>query len=143
MRAGVLAAAVGAGSLVLVHPDPYSLTALTRHMKAAGLTGYPMHFAAYAGLAGLAAVLRPRGGRRRTDGVWARRRDAAAWPVFLCLHGVGTEVLQSFVPPRSCDPLDAACDMAGVAAGWAAGSLLAPAVNAAPATEARHATGPA
>ena len=127
LRCVALAAAVGLGSLVLVHPDPYSLTALTRRAKGAGLTGYPVHFTAYLALAGLAAALRPRGGRRANDSDFARRIDAAAWPVFLALHGVGTECLQAFVPSRTCDPLDAACNLAGAAVGWTAASLLAPA----------------
>ena len=118
---------MGVGSLALVHPDPYSLTAFTRWAKQAGLTGYPVHFAAYAALAGLAAALRPRGGRRASDTAFARRLDAAAWPAFLALHGVGTECLQAFVPTRTCDALDAACNLAGAAIGWTAASLLVPA----------------
>ena len=110
---------------MLVHPDPYSLTELTRWAKAAGLTGYPVHFGAYASLAGLACVLRPRTGRRAGESRLARRLDAAAWPIFLALHGCGTEALQSFVPTRTADPLDAACNLAGAAAGWTAGLLLA------------------
>ena len=121
----VLAAAVGAGSLALVHPDPYSLTETTRRAKAAGLTGYPVHFGAYAALAALAAALRPRGGRRAGDTAFARRLDAAAWPAFLALHGVGTECLQALVPTRTCDALDAACNLAGAACGWTAATLLA------------------
>lgn len=127
VRFTLLASAVAVGSALLVHPDPYSLTEATRRAKAAGLTGYPVHFAAYASLAALAAALRPRTGRRAADAPLARRLDAAAWPVFLGLHGVGTECLQAFVPTRTCDPLDAACNLAGAACGWTAASLLAPA----------------
>ena len=122
VKLGVLAAAVGVGSLALVHPDPYSLTAATRWARGAGLTGYPVHFSAYCSLALLAAVLRPRLGRRANDAAWAARLDAAAWPVFLAFHGVGTECLQAFVPTRTPDALDAACNLCGVAAGWTLGN---------------------
>ena len=122
-KLAVLVAAVGLASLVLIHPNPYSLTAATRWARGAGLTGYPVHFCAYASLAWLACVLRPRLGRRAGDSPLAARVDAAAWPVFLAVHGVGTECLQAFVPTRSPDPLDAACNLCGAAAGWSLGLL--------------------
>ena len=118
-----LLAAVGAGSFLLLHPDPYALNAFTRAAGGAGMKGYPMHLAAYAGLAGLAAVLRPRTGRRAGDSAAAKRFDALAWPLFLAAHGLGTEALQAFVPSRTVDPWDALCNVAGVACGWAAGAI--------------------
>ena len=118
-----LLAAVGAGSFLLLHPDPYALNAFTRAAGRAGLKGYPMHLAAYAGLAGLAAVLRPRTGRRAGDSAAAKRFDALAWPLFLAAHGLGTEALQAFVPSRTVDSWDALCNVAGVVCGWAAGAL--------------------
>ena len=35
----------------------------------------------------------------------------------LVIHGLGTEVLQTWIPRRTCDPLDALANMAGIAAG--------------------------
>ena len=121
-KAAGLVVALAVGSFVLLHPDPYSLTAPTRWADANGLKGYPVHFGAYATLAVLAAVLRPRTGRRRTDSRLARLLDRAAWPAFLVLHGAGTELAQAFIPSRTCDAYDLLANACGVAAGWAAGS---------------------
>ncbi len=35
----------------------------------------------------------------------------------LVIHGLGTEVLQNWIPRRTCDPLDALANMAGIAVG--------------------------
>lgn len=37
--------------------------------------------------------------------------------ISLVVHGLGTEVLQNWIPRRTCDPLDALANMAGIAVG--------------------------
>jgi VanZ family protein len=64
-----------------------------------------LHVAAYAFLAGFAAVLRPLGAWR--------------WLILFLLleHGVATEFIQKFVPPRSGEVGDIVIDHCGIALG--------------------------
>ena len=52
------------------------------------------------------------------------------WPVkFACillasLHAAGTEWLQTFIPPRTCDLVDGVGNITGLVVGWAAAAAL-------------------
>ena len=53
----------------------------------------------------------------------------------IVLHGTGTEILQAFVPGRTCDPFDGLANMAGIAMG---SLFVRMAVNATRLRKVRH-----
>ncbi|HUT89218.1 MAG TPA: VanZ family protein [Thermoguttaceae bacterium] len=74
------------------------------------IAGFVQHVLAYALLACLLA--------------WASRKAYGtpqfSWAVLAIGHGIGTELLQYFIPPRYCDWPDGLANTLGVAFGWLA-----------------------
>ncbi len=95
-------------ALLTPHPVPPPVEAVFGlHAWAAFVAAKVLHLGAYALLAALAAIV-VRGAGPRT-GYWAAG--------VLLLHGVATEIGQTYVPNRSGSVRDVAIDWAGIAGG--------------------------
>lgn len=92
----------------LLTSDPLSAVRNTRLSFLQTINDVLIHGAVYTVFSGACLSLL----RRRTD-VWVRVVVIS----LLVVHGVGTELLQTMVPNRTGDPLDASANIAGIALG--------------------------
>ena len=94
-------------TFLLLTPHPLEFLGLRQYAETlAG--GYGRHFLLFTGLSLLAFL-----------GRWPI--PLAALACLLAAYGIGTEVLQAFVPPRTPELADAVEDLLGIAAGLALG----------------------
>ena len=92
----------------LLTPDPLSVVRNTRLGFVQTLNDILIHLTVYTVFSTTCLSLL----RRRTD-LWVRNTVFG----LLLVHGIGTELLQTMLPMRTGDPLDAIANVTGIAAG--------------------------
>jgi hypothetical protein len=95
-------------TLLLLTPDPLGLLGLRPYAETLGGDS-GRHFLLFAGLGLLGSL-----------GRWPI--STAKLACLLAAYGIGTEVLQAFIPPRTPEAADAVEDLLGIAVGLAVGA---------------------
>ncbi len=111
LHAGCCLILLAGVSWSLLTPDPFAVVAHGPLRALAYLDDLVLHLGVYAAVSLACFSLAMESERRR-----------AMWLVvaLLCLHAIGTEFAQWFIPGRTADPADAAANLAGIALGVSA-----------------------
>ncbi|MDB4614107.1 VanZ family protein [bacterium] len=120
--AGIACAAtvVGIFTWLLLIPDPYAASRAFEPIRQANVSGYLIHPCVYFLMTVLTLMNVPTE-FRDSQKPWLG--GVGVMLVMLVIHGLSTEILQHFVPGRSCDPLDALANLTGISIGFAADRL--------------------
>ncbi|MEQ9410044.1 MAG: VanZ family protein [Fuerstiella sp.] len=106
-----LAACFGALAFVtwgLLTPDPLAVVRRSPLSILTTISDLLMHFGAYGMFSLVCCSL-----TLSSQDSWVQKSVVA----LLVVHGLGTELLQTWIPCRTCDPLDAMANMTGITAG--------------------------
>lgn len=109
------AAAFGLVTWALVSPDPFAAVQRTPFSFLRTVSDLALHFAAFSVVATMAGCL--------IASPWetTRRKLMVAT---LIAYAIGTELIQQGIPQRTCDPMDAAANLCGIAGGLLFASQL-------------------
>lgn len=116
----VAATVVGIFTWLLLIPDPYAASRAFEPIRQANISGYLIHPCVYFLMTALTLANVPAAYRNPTS-PWLG--GVGLMLAVLVAHGLATEVLQHYIPGRSCDPLDALANLSGISIGFAADRL--------------------
>lgn len=116
----IAAAAIGVFTWLLLIPDPYAASRAFEPIRQANISGYLIHPCVYFLMTTLTLV-NVTTEHRNPNKPWLGA--VGIMLAILVTHGLATEILQHFIPGRSCDPLDALANLSGISIGFAVDRL--------------------